>query len=288
MKNHKCVNTISNLTFLILFVFSLYSCSTTSNMVLNIPDDLITNENTIHIKGTKGKGLVGTKRNLVYDKYYTGKLKEGWTKTSDIFDKFPHGFLSKETFERSLYENLGANIDEITSKTSDKFQFTVSDSTQSWIAFCSQMYEGKSTNNNILNSVEFSRGTSQKSHFSVTFISFNDTLTPKWNLELKYSRETPNGIIQTFLNEGMATETGQISNGRDTIQIKPLFVKGRKLSNNQYADIIKIVGGYEFIYNTKTIGVVDLYKHTMSLVTTENKNNSLLTTAATALLLRKR
>lgn len=275
------------LCILLIIVTINYSCST-SKMNLDFPTHLITQENTIHVKGTKGKGLVGTKRKIIYEKYYEGKLKEGWSKTSDIVDKFPHGFFSKETFERSIYENLGLEIDEITSKTSDKFQFSITDSTQTWVAFCSQLYEGKSTNYNILKKLDFSKGKSQKSDFKVMFVSSNVTQKSNWVLELKYERETPNGIIQAFMNEGMAIETGQISNGTDTIIIKQIFVRGKKLGNNQYADIIKITGGYEFVMNNKTIGMVDLYKQSISLMDFNNQNNSIVTAAATSLLLRNR
>lgn len=54
---------------------------------------------------------MGTKRKLVFNKLYNGKLKECWTKTSDIIEKLPHGFFSKGTFEISLYENLRLEID---------------------------------------------------------------------------------------------------------------------------------------------------------------------------------
>lgn len=282
------MNQLFKIFCLSIITLFLYSCSSTNNMILDFPNHLITIENTVHVKGTKGKGIVGTKRNLIYNKLYSGKLKEGWTKTSDIIDKFPHGFFSKETFERSIYDNLGIEIDEVTSKTSDKFQFSLTDSTQTWIAFCSQQYEGKSTRYDIQNKIDFSKAKSQKSDFEVTLINLTDTTRTNWKLELKYNRKTPNGIISAFIKEGMATETGQLSNGKDTIVIKPLFVKGKKLENNEYAKIIKIVGGYEFILNNKTIGIVDLYKQTINLFDTNSKYNPITTITATSLLLRKR
>ena len=274
--------------FLITIIITInYSCST-SKMNLDFSNEIISKENTIHIKGTRGKGLVGSTRNLEFDKYYNGKLKEGWTKTSDIVDKFPYGFFSKETFERSLYKNLGLDINDITSKTSDKFQFTISDTSNTWVAFCSQIYEGKSTNYDILDKVNYSKGKSQKSDFNVQFISITDKLQPNWKLELKFDRETPDGAFQTFLNVGMAIETGQISNGIETITIEPIFLRGKEIENNKYADIIKIVGGYKFIYGNKPIAIVDKYKQTISLFELNNPFNTIITASATSILLRGR
>jgi hypothetical protein len=248
-------------------------------MNLDFSNELISKENTIHIKGTRGKGLVGCTRNLKFDNYYKGKLKEGWTKTSDIIDKFPYGFFSKETFERSLYKNLGVDINEVTSKTSDKFQFTISDTSNTWVAFCSQIYEGKSTNYDILDKVNYSKGKSQKSDFNVQFISITDTLQPNWKLELKFDRETPDGAFQTFLNVGMAIET---------ITIEPIFLRGKEIEKNKYADIIKIVGGYKFSYKNKPIAVVDKYKQTISLFELNNPFKTIITSSAASLLLRGR
>ncbi len=149
-------------------------------------------------------------------------------------------FFSKETFKRSLYENIGIEIDDVTSKTSDKFQFTISDSINTWVAFRAQTYMGESTNYKILDKVDFTKGKFQKSDYKVMLVSSNVTQNSNWVLELKYERETPNGMIQAYMNEGMAIETGQISNGTDTIIIKQIFVRGKKLENNQYADIVKL------------------------------------------------
>ncbi|GMQ30686.1 hypothetical protein [Algoriphagus confluentis] len=257
-------------------------------MTLDFPDYPISKENTIQVRKAKGKGLVGTSRNLQFDKFYRGKLKEGWTISSDIIDKTPGGFFSKESMERSLYYNLGVKIDDISSKTSDRFQFTLEDSSQAWMGFCHQLYQGKSTNYDIFNKLDFSKGKFQRSDFKTTLISLKDTVSLPWNLELTYERETPKGIIQTFLSEGMAIESGQLSNGIETILISPLFVKGKQIDENQYADIIKIVGGYKFVLNDKTLGIVDLYNQSISLKDPLDKNNTLVAAAATALLLRNR
>lgn len=279
--------TINKVTCLIILILSFYSCST-SKMSLNIPNDQSKQEITIEVKGTKGKGFVGTKRNLRFDKYYKGKLKEGWTISSDIVDKSPFPFFSKESMKRTLYENLGVDIDDITSKRSDKFQFTISDSLNTWLALCSQKNESKSTNYNILNRVDFSKGKAAKSDFNVNFFVVSDSLQPQWKLELKFDVEIPDGFTQNFLKEGMAIDNGHISNGTDTIIIKPLFLRGKEIEKNQYADMIKIVGGYEFIYNDIRIGRVDLYKTSITLSTFNNSFNSILTVAATAILLRNR
>lgn len=282
------MKTVLKINGLILAFALLSSCTSTNNMVLDFPDNHIKKENTVLVKKAKGKSLVGTKRTILYDKLYEGKLKEGWTISSDIIDKTPGGFFSKESLERSLYFNLGVKIDDVSSKTSDRFQFNISDATQAWVGFCFQLYQGQSTNYNFFNKVDFSRGNAQRSDFKASFISLTDSLTSPWILDLHYERETPKGIIQAFLSEGMAVETGQISNGIETIIISPIFVKGRQIENEQYANIIKIVGGYEFVLNDQTIGIVDLYNQSFSVMEPENENSTIIAAAATALLLRTR
>jgi len=276
-----------NIVIGLVFIFISYSCST-NKIKLDLPDELYNSENTIHVKGTRGKGLVGTKRNLVFDKFYSGKLKEGWTKTSDIVDKTPGGLFSKTANQRMLYENIGIDIDDVTSKQSDKFQFTLSDSLETMVVFCKQEYIGKSTNYNIINKINFSEGKSQKSDFSATFISLKDTLKMNWELELKYGRETPNGIIQAFLDEGMPIETGFVTNKTDTIVIKPVFLKGKKMDNNQYASIINIVGGYEFSIGDKKVGIVDLFNQTIGLLQLNSEYNTIMVAAASSILLKNR
>jgi hypothetical protein len=282
----------NKISFFLLFIITVVTSSCkTAKIILDVPSDVSNHATKIGVSGIRGKGLPGSKRPLKFEQEFTGTFKDGWVVTSDIFDKTPGGIFSAEAVKRGLLSNMGIEINNVTSKKTDKYQFTVSDSKNSIIAFCYQKYLGKSINYNIKNRIDFSTATNEASSFVASFLYETGLEKSEWFLELKYDRETPGGIVATNLREGMAIEKGFLANKTDTIHIKPLFIKrnAEKIAEKSIVKSFEIVGGYEFMYDKKTIGIVDLFNPSIWFFAESNtKFKSLVASAATALLLRRR
>lgn len=295
MKSINIVNKINmrqkvKLLISLAIVITAFSCKT-SKMSLNIPSELSARAERVGVSGITGKGLPGAKRTINFEKDFTGQFKDGWVVSSDIYDKTPGGMFSAEATKRNLLQNAGININNVISKRVDKFQFTISDSNKSIIAFCHQQYLGKSLSYNIKNRVDFSTATNQASSFVCTFSQINKTGKTEWLLVLSYDRETPGGIIATTLRKGMAIEKGFIANSTDTIYIKPVFVdrNAGKIPENSPFKSFEVVGGYEFTLNQITIGIVDLFNRSIWFFPDSNTNyKTIVAAAGTALLLRVR
>ncbi len=57
MSSFKVINKTYIFNIIVLVSTIFYSCSS-SKMILDFPNELVSQENTIHVKGTKGKGVV--------------------------------------------------------------------------------------------------------------------------------------------------------------------------------------------------------------------------------------
>lgn len=274
--------------FILLVSLFLLSC-TSVKMSVDVPVSMNEQYGLVKVSGVKGKMLPGASRPLRFESHFKAVFRDGWNVSSDIFDKTPGGFFSEESFKRSFLLNFGIGINDVVSKTADKFNFTIEDSSQSFVVTCHQLYLGKSKNYKIRDIVDYSKRERQVSNFSAILNSRYDTAVKPWLLKLGYDSETPKGIIATTLREGMAVDEGVITNLTDTIQIKPLFIKKATSPKGNFDMLFPVIGGYEFITKEKVIGWVDLYATSIGFSNSITKSTQLIVAAAsTAILLRNR
>ncbi len=272
----------------ICMIFIIWSCKTVKISV-EVPKSLVNQSTSIKVSNVKGKLLPGASRKLEFEKEFIGKFKDGWKVSSDKHGKTPGGIFSEEAIKRNFLLNFGIAINDVVSKTSDRFQFTIADSTQSLMVLCHQLFLGKSKRYQIRELIDYSNSEKQMSNFSASMHLENEETSKPWLLQLGYDRETPGGIVATTIREGMAVEKGLITNLTDTIHIKALFITQATSSKGAHAMPFPIVGGYEFVAGGNTLGWVDLFATSIGFSNNITLNQKLIITAAsTAILLRNR
>ena len=272
----------------VIILFFLISC-TTVKMSVTAPESIIDKSTIVKVSNIKGKLLPGASRLIKFEKDFVGTFKDGWRVSSDRYDKTPGGIFSEEAIKRSFLLNFGIGINDVISKSSDRFQFNISDSKESLLVLCHQLYLGKSKSYQIKEMFEYSKGERQLSNFSATLHFENSIGENPWLLQLGYDRATPDGIVATTLREGMAIEKGMITNFSDTIHIKPLFIKQATSSKGTHAMPFSVIGGYEFSVGDTSLGWVDLYASSIGFANKiTSKNKLIIGAASTAILLRNR
>lgn len=253
------------------------------------PDSIVEKSTIVKVSNIKGKLLPGASRSIKFEKDFLGTFKDGWRVSSDRYDKTPGGIFSEEAIKRSFLLNFGIGINDVISKSSDRFQFNLENSNESLLVICHQLYLGKSKSYQIKEMFEYSKGERQLSNFSATMHFENNIGGNPWLLQLGYDRETQGGIVATTLREGMAVEKGVISNLSDTIHIKPLFIKQATSSKGTHAMPFPVIGGYDFSVGETSLGWVDLYASSIGFSNkTTAKNKLIIAAASTAILLRNR
>jgi hypothetical protein len=269
-------------------VFIALSC-TTVKMSVEAPKSIADQSTSIKVSKVSSKLFPGASRSIKFEKDFVGTFKDGWRVTSDRYGRTPGGLFSEEAIKRSFLLNFGIGMNDVVSKTTDKFQFTIEDKSQSLMVFCHQLYLGESKSYQIKEIFDFSKGVRQVSNFTATMNFTSDTLTKPWLLQLGYDRETPGGIVATIMKEGMANEVGIITNQIDTIQITPLFISHATSSKGKHAMPFSVIGGYEFKVAENAIGWVDLFNSTIGFSNNISSNHQLIIAAAsTAIFLRNR
>jgi|GEM_PF-5915576 hypothetical protein len=275
--------------FIFISMISMTLSCTSIKMSIDVPANIDDEFSLVRVSRVKGKMLPGASRTLGFEKEFIGNFKDGWKVSSDKYDKTPGGMFSEEAIKRSFLLNFGIGINDVISKSSDRFQFNIGNSKESLLVICHQLYLGKSKSYQIKEMFQYSKGERQFSNFSATMHFENNIGGNPWLLQLGYDRETPDGIVATTLREGMAVEKGLITNVSDTIHIKPLFIKQATSSKGTHAMPFSVIGGYEFSVGETSLGWVDLYASSIGFSNKiTSKNKLMIAAASTAILLRNR
>ncbi len=285
--------TIKSISIFLLYIFFASNTSCTSaKMPLSIPQNSSAKKvKTINISGINGKRLPGSKRLLRFDSKFSGTYTDGWSVSKGTYDKTTGGIFTAEEIKRTLLLNLGLDINDVTARSTNKFQFFVTNLEDSIYIFCKQEKTDHSKNFKYSKTKEFSIPKSEESNFSAVLLSSSNSIKIEWKLNLNYKIEITPSSYSALLREGTTKESGLLTNNTDTILIKSLVLNlsNQKVENNSITTPFKIVSGYEFIMQEKTIGIVDLYNSSFSFFSDTNANYELIIAAAsTALLLRNR
>ncbi|WP_439504456.1 hypothetical protein [Sediminibacterium sp.] len=285
--------TTKSIHLILLYIFFVTNNSCTSAKIpLSIPQNSTSKKvNTINVSGIKGKKLPGSKSQLRFDSKFSGTFTDGWSVSKGTYDKTTGGIFTAEEIKRTLLLNLGLDINDVTARSTNKFQFYITNLTDSIFIFCKQEKTDHSKNFKYNKTKDFSIPKSEESNFSAILLTSSNTNKIEWKLNLNYKIEITPGSFSTLLREGTTKESGLLTNNTDTILIKPLVINlsNQKSESNSITTPFKIVGGYEFIMQEKTIGIVDLYHSSFSFFSDTNANYELIIAAtSTALLLRNR
>lgn len=271
-----------------LLSLAAFSCST-SKMALEIPEQISGMAQKIKVAGVRGSGFPGTYRKLKFEEEFNGRFKNGWRVESSVFDQAPGGMFSEEAFKRSLLSNYGLNINEVSSKEVDKYQFKVANKEESVLVLCKQSTISNSTDYRNRRNQSISVLNEERSDFTAFISSVRDTANKRWQLIMQNKRENPDGSLFGMIQQGIPKEYGTLSNGSDTIHVSPIFLK---TGNNNARDPkmpFEIVGGYEFRKGEMVVGVVDIFNTSVWLFpSTIAEERIIIVSAATALLLRNR
>ncbi len=265
--------------FLLASLVILASCSTPK---LAIPEQFSSVSEKMHIKGLNG-WMINQK--LTFGTYKTSKVKRGWNTKTTRQDKN-----SDVTSEERIMKLFNVTNTNTTSNQKQKYQYSIEDGKQVAEVFCSERMSSEElqvfTNNRWLG--DFSQTKNYQYSFTAAILPMSIKEEP-WQLVVYNNYDKKKDTAKKWFDLPYVEEEGVATNGKDTIQIKPLRVKNITSKDGKERQFpVKILGGYELRLDDGVIGVIDSMGHALWIYKDLDEPTKLIVASiCSALMLRK-
>lgn len=265
--------------FLLASLVMLASCSTPK---LAIPEQFSSVSEKMHIKGLNG-WMINQK--LTFGTYKTSKVKRGWNTKTTRQDKN-----SDVTSEERIMKLFNVTNTNTTSNQKQKYQYSIEDGKQVAEVFCSERMTSEElqvfTNNRWLG--DFSQTKNYQYSFTAAILPMSIKEEP-WQLVVYNNYDKKKDTAKKWFDLPYVEEEGLATNGKDTIQIKPLRVKNITSKDGKERQFpVKILGGYELRLDDGVIGVIDSMGHALWIYKELDEPTKLIVASiCSALMLRK-
>lgn len=258
-------------------VIVLLSCKQT--IKLQVPDKFSEQATVMHVNGSKGRGF---NKKVSFGDYLCNDLKRGWT--------FYHSGSDFSLFsaERILLRHFNIDKQNYATKEKNKYQYTLYENTFFAKIFCIENSITNSARIRVAGIGQMNTTKRQRYNFGAVIISDTANGSSPWFMEMVYNKQMNGGGVISFINTGLPVENGYLTNGEDTILIKPVFVSKTLNNKNKEGKLpFKIIGGYEFRIGEGVAGIVDVINHDIWLYNEiTGKLKIIIASGASAILLR--
>jgi len=265
--------------FVMVAVVLITSCSTPK---LAIPEQFSTVADKMHIKGLNG-WMINQK--LSFGSYTTSKVKRGWNTTTSRENRS-----SDVTSEERIAKLFNVKSTNTNSNQKQKYQYSIEDGNQVAEVFCSERMSTEElqvfTNNRWLG--DFSQTKNYQYSFTAAILPMKANEEP-WQLVVFNNYDKRKDTAKHIFDMPYVEEEGFATNGKDTIQVKPLRVKNITSKDGKQRQFpVKILGGYELRLDDGVIGVIDTMGHALWVYKELDEPTKLIVASiCSALMLRK-
>ncbi|GGH78537.1 hypothetical protein HNQ91_003839 [Filimonas zeae] len=262
-----------------LFVIVLTSCTTVK---LAVPEQFSSQSTSMHVKGLNG-WMVNQK--LSFGNYYTSAVKRGWNVSSTGTDR-PSGV----TTEDRLLKMFNVEKSNVTLNQKNKYQFTVQDGNQSAEVFCIEKVTKEQL---VVKTNTWWGDTHQTKNYQYSFSAAILPLKVKedapWQLVLYNNYDRNKDTAHHFFDLPYLEEEGYITNGTETIHIKPLRIQQFVRKDGREAKFpVRMMSGYELRIDDGVVGIIDSFDNNIWMYNELDSDTKLLLAAvSSALMLRK-
>jgi len=262
-------------TLLLIGLACLMSCGT--SVKLTIPEVFKQQATMEHVKGARGN-------KMSFANFSTSRIRRG------MHLRYPGWGGPAFIWENLLLNKVGIQKDESIVKEKAKFHYTLTDGKNQVEVFAHEKEVSKHLEYSLLNRSGFFSGYRQLQQYNYLFSAIISTGATQnsnnWVLQMTniYDREEE-GDINPFAHHKFGDD-GLVTNGNDTIFIKPINTGKTVMSNGKEGQMpfnLKLLSGYELSTADGVIAIVDMIDRDIwfynELDTTEKLHISAIATA---------
>ena len=258
----------------------LFSCTT---IKLSVPQQFSAQATSMHVKGLNGWTL---HQQLSFGNYQTSPVKRGWNISSGREDR-----PSSITTEDRLLKVFNIDKTNMTVNQKNKFQFTVSDGNQITEIFCLEKLTKEQlvikSNNRWIGDTYDTKN--YQYSFTAAILPQKIKEDAPWQLVLFNNYDQQKDTARRLFDLPYVEEQGYVTNGKETITIKPLRIQQFTTKDGREAKFpVKMLSGYELRIEDGVVGIIDSFDNNIWMYNDLDADTKLLLAAiSSALMLRK-
>jgi hypothetical protein len=257
-----------------------FSCTT---IKLAVPAQFSSQATSMHVKGLNGWTL---HQQLSFGSYNTSAVKRGWNTSSGKEDK-----TASITTEDRLLKVFNIDRSNITVNQKNKFQFTVADGNQVAEIYCLEKLTKEQlvtkSNNKWLGDTYDTKN--YQYSFTAAILPLKVKDDAPWQLVLYNNYDEKKDTARHLFDMPYVEEEGYVTNGKETVTIKPLRVQQFTTKDGREAKFpVKMMSGYELRIEDGVVGIIDSFDNNIWMYNDLDADTKLLLAAvSSALMLRK-
>lgn len=266
-----------------LFTIAIAGFTSCTTIKLAVPEQFSSQSTSMHVKGLSG-WMINQK--LSFGSYYTSSIKRGWNVSSSQADR-PSGV----TTEDRLLKVFNVEKSNITVNQKNKYQFTVQDGNGAAEIFCLEKLTKEQlvvkTNNRWLGDTYETKN--YQYSFSAAILPMKVKEDAPWQLVLYNNYDKNKDTARRIFDLPYLEEEGYVTNGKETINIKPLRIQQFTTKDGREARFpVKMMSGYELRVDDGVVGIIDSFDNNVWMYNDLDSDTKLLLAAiSSALILRK-
>lgn len=269
--------------FIAAFAMSLLLLSSCTSIKLSVPQQFAAQATDMPVKGLNGWAL---HQQLSFGNFNTSKVKRGWNISSARADK-----PSAITTEDRLLKVFNIDKSNITVNQKNKFQFTINDGNSTADIFCLEKLTKEElvvkSNNRWIGDTYDTKN--YQYSFTAAILPMKIKDGAPWQLVLYNNYDEKKDTARKLFDLPYIEEEGYVTNGKETVIIKPLRVQQFTTKKGREAKFpVKMMSGYELRIDDAVAGIIDSFGNKIWFYNDLDADTRLLlASVSSALLLRK-
>lgn len=239
-------------SYLLISIVALAS-SCSSGIKLAVPQQFTEQATEMPVKGLDGFG----RRPLNFGAYTTSKIKRGWNITTTRSER-PSSINSEERILRIM----GVDNRNSVSNQRTKYQYSIQDGNLVADVYCTErmIREELEIKTHVKLLGDFSRTKNYQYTFSAVVVPHTVKDDEYWQVALTNNYDRQKDTARRLFDLPYVEEKGFASNGKDTIEIRPVRVTNYTTKSGKDAKMpFKVLTGYELRLDDGVIAIIDGY-----------------------------
>lgn len=265
---------------LLVGIFLLTSCTAVK---VSVPEQFSSQATPMKVKGIHGWKF---NEQLSFGNYATTSVKRGWDFSNG--SRFTRFSLKPEDILLSAF-NIHSEKEKYTDK--HRFQYSIQDAS----LVAEVLAQERFSENQIVyrSNVEWLNGMTRTNRyeyaFTATIVPLNFNKGEVWSMTMLNAYDAKK-TQQKLFERPQTHDLGYVSNGKEKIEIKPLFLSKREKSDGSEGKIIggPMLTGYELRWDDGVVGMVDIMDNQVWIVNELDPSEKLILSAIASAIFLKR
>ncbi len=268
----------------IYIIASLFLMASCTAVKIAVPEQFSAQATVMKVQGINGWKF---NEQLSFGTYVTSSVKRGWDFSNG--SRFSRFSLKGEDILLSAF-NIYSDREKYTEK--NRFQYSIQDASLVTEVLAQEKFSENQlvykSNMDWLNNLK--RTDKYEYAFSATIVPLNFNKGEVWSLTMLNEFDAKK-TKQNLFERPKTKDLGYVTNGKEQIEIKPLFLTKRETASGKEGKVLggPLLTGYELRWDDGVVGLIDIMDNKVWIVNDlDPKEKMILSAVSSAILLKRK